>query len=60
MKITQIRNATLHVEYAGSTFLVDPKLAEKGAYPGFPGTANSHLSNPLVDLPLPLPKITRH
>ena len=54
MQLTQIRNATLLVEYAGKTFLVDPLLAERGAYPGFPGTANSHLANPLVDLPLPL------
>jgi len=54
MKLTQIRNATLLVEYAGTRFLVDPLLAERGAYPGFAGTANSHLANPLVDLPLPL------
>jgi len=54
MQLTQIRNATLLVEYAGTTFLVDPLLAERGAYPGFAGTANSHLANPLVDLPLPL------
>lgn len=54
MKLTQIRNATLLVEYAGKTFLVDPLLAERGAYPGFAGTANSHLANPLVDLPVPL------
>lgn len=57
MKITQIRNATLLIEYAGTTFLVDPMLAEKGAYPGFPGTANSHLTNPLVDLPIRLSEI---
>ena len=54
MKLTQVRNATLLVEYAGKTLLVDPLLADKGAYPGFAGTANSHLANPLVDLPLPL------
>ena len=54
MQVTQIRNATLLVEYAGKTFLVDPLLADKGAYPGFAGTANSHLANPLVDLPVPL------
>ena len=54
MQLTQIRNATLLVAYAGKTFLVDPLLAERGAYPGFAGTANSHLANPLVDLPLPL------
>lgn len=54
MQLTQIRNATLLVEYAGTRFLIDPLLAERGAYPGFAGTANSHLANPLVDLPLPL------
>jgi len=54
MQITQIRNATLLVDYAGKTLLVDPLLAERGAYPGFAGTANSHLANPLVDLPMPL------
>jgi L-ascorbate metabolism protein UlaG (beta-lactamase superfamily) len=50
----QIRNATIKVEYAGTTFLVDPMLAPKGAWPGFEGTVNSHLRNPLVDLPVPL------
>jgi L-ascorbate metabolism protein UlaG (beta-lactamase superfamily) len=54
MRITQVRNATLLVEYAGTTLLVDPLLAEAGAYPGFAGTANSHRANPLVGLPLPL------
>jgi L-ascorbate metabolism protein UlaG (beta-lactamase superfamily) len=54
MKITQVRNATLIVEYAGKRLLVDPMLAEKGAYPGFPGTPNSHRSNPLVALPAPV------
>jgi L-ascorbate metabolism protein UlaG (beta-lactamase superfamily) len=51
---TQIRNAAIKVEYAGTTFLIDPMLAPKGAYPGFPGTYNSQLRNPLVDLPMPL------
>lgn len=57
MKIKQVRNATLIIEYAGKTFLVDPFLAEKGAYPGFEGTANSHLRNPLVDLAVPMDEI---
>lgn len=35
MNITQIRNATLHITFGGKTFLVDPMLAPKGAYPGF-------------------------
>ncbi|MEN3929678.1 MBL fold metallo-hydrolase [Microvirga sp. W0021] len=53
MFIRQIRNATLIIEYAGKKFLVDPMLSAKGTYPGFPGTANDHLANPLVDLPAP-------
>lgn len=51
MNITQIRNATQLIEYAGMRFLIDPMLADKGAYPGFPGSARSHLRNPLVVLP---------
>lgn len=31
---------------------MDPFLAQKGRYPGFPGTANAELKNPLVDLPV--------
>lgn len=53
-----IRNATIKVDYAGTTFLVDPMLADIGAYPGFPGTYNSHLRNPLVELPMPLSMVT--
>lgn len=52
MKLTLIRNATLVMEFAGQKFLIDPLLAEKGAYPGFENTLNSHLRNPLVDLPV--------
>ncbi|MGM8931146.1 MBL fold metallo-hydrolase [Salinicola halophyticus] len=37
MKITQVRNATLNLDFGGTRFLIDPFLAEKGAYPGFPG-----------------------
>lgn len=57
MKITQIRNATQVIEYAGKKFLIDPFLAPKGMYPGFEGTVNSHLSNPLVELPMAIEKI---
>lgn len=57
MKITQIRNATQIIDYAGKTFLIDPMLAPKDTYPGFEGTANSHLRNPTVDLPLPIDEI---
>ncbi len=54
MKLTQIRNATLLLEYAGTTFLIDPMLAEKEAWEGFAGTARSHLRNPLTALPVPV------
>lgn len=54
MQFTQIRNATLIIDFAGKKFLIDPMLSEKGAFPGFPGTANSERANPTVALPLPL------
>ena len=57
MKLTQLRNATLHVEYAGKKFLIDPMLSAKGGFPGFPGTVNSHIANPTVALPLPMSDI---
>lgn len=31
MKIQQIRNATIIIEYSGKRFLVDPVLGEKGS-----------------------------
>lgn len=57
MKFTQIRNATITIEYAGKKFLIDPMLAEKGAFPGFEGTVNSHLANPTVGLPVAINEI---
>lgn len=55
--LTQVRNATLRIDYGGVRFLVDPVLADKDAYPGFEGTANSQRRNPLVPLPMPLAAI---
>ncbi|HGY3716505.1 TPA: MBL fold metallo-hydrolase [Citrobacter gillenii] len=52
MNITQIRNATLHITFGDKTFLVDPMLAPKGAYPGFAGTARAEIRNPTVELPV--------
>ena len=49
--VQQIRNATVKIDFAGTTFLVDPMLSAKGEFPGFPGTYRSELRNPLVDLP---------
>jgi len=57
MKVTQIRNATLVVEYAGNKFLIDPFLAEKGTYPPFPNSLRQDQSNPLVSLPTSLDNI---
>ena len=51
MKINQIRNATILVEYANKKFLIDPMLAEKGTYPPFPNSARQDQKNPLVSLP---------
>ncbi|WP_169764486.1 MBL fold metallo-hydrolase [Campylobacter mucosalis] len=47
-----IRNATAKINYAGTTFLVDPYLADKGAYKGFDGTINSDKRNPLINMTL--------
>jgi L-ascorbate metabolism protein UlaG (beta-lactamase superfamily) len=51
MKINQIRNATIIVEYANKKFLIDPMLAEKGTYLPFPNSARQDQNNPLVSLP---------
>jgi L-ascorbate metabolism protein UlaG (beta-lactamase superfamily) len=57
MKIQQIRNATLVVEYADKKFLIDPMLAEKGTYPPFPAGIREDQSNPLVSLPTSIDNI---
>ncbi|UVI30985.1 MBL fold metallo-hydrolase [Paenibacillus spongiae] len=56
MKIRQIRNATIVLNYGDITFLIDPFLAAKGAYPPFPNTLYQ-VSNPTVDLPVPVEEI---
>ena len=53
----QIRNATVKITYGDTTFLVDPMLAEQGAYPGFENTYRSDLRNPLVELPISFKEI---
>lgn len=57
MKIKQVRNATLRVDFGGTRFLIDPYLAEKDAYPGFEGTVNSHIRNPRTELRTPMNEI---
>ena len=54
-----IRSATGKLYYAGEVFLIDPLLAKKGIYPGFPMTKNSHLFNPLTDLPMSTEEILK-
>lgn len=57
MNIQLIRNATLVVQYAGKKFLIDPFLAEKGAYPPFPNSIRQDQNNPLVSLPTSIDNI---
>ena len=57
MKINQIRNATIVVEYANKKFLIDPMLAEKGTYPPFPNSARQDQKNPVVSLPTSIENI---
>ena len=57
MHMTHIRNSTQIIEYAGKKFLIDPMLADRGDWPGFPGTARAGLRNPLVGLPFSLETI---
>jgi L-ascorbate metabolism protein UlaG (beta-lactamase superfamily) len=52
VKLTLIRSATLRVEIAGLTLLVDPQLDPAGARDAVPNTPNPR-PTPLVDLPVP-------
>lgn len=47
MQIQLIRSATLRIEYAGHTFVIDPYLAAKHSRPSLAGKS----PNPLIDLP---------
>ncbi|BCG57809.1 MBL fold metallo-hydrolase [Paenibacillus sp. URB8-2] len=53
MKLQLIRNASLWLEYGGSTFLIDPMLGGQGSYPPIMKSGNDR-RNPLVDLPGPV------
>ena len=67
MKIKQIRNASLKIEYAGKTFLVDPWLVGKNKFgsfedvPGKPFSAVDAVKNkipaPICELPEPVEDI---
>ncbi len=57
MKITQIRNATIIIEYNNTKFLIDPWLMPKEAMPGFDTAVNSQIRQPRVELPCDINKI---
>jgi L-ascorbate metabolism protein UlaG (beta-lactamase superfamily) len=59
VEFQQIRNATIKLDYDGTTFLVDPMLAAKNAYPGFDGTVNSQIRYPMVDLPMSVDEVLK-
>jgi L-ascorbate metabolism protein UlaG (beta-lactamase superfamily) len=56
MQIQLIRSATLRIEYAGHTFVIDPYLAAKHSRPSLAGKS----PNPLVDLPCSPLKVIAH
>lgn len=58
MKIQQIRNATVVLEYNGVRILVDPLLGEKGSFPAFPSLRGNE-KNPLNDLPVSIDSIVK-
>lgn len=57
MEITQIRNATIIVEYNNIKFLIDPWLGPKDYMPGFDTAINSEIRQPRVELPMSINEI---
>ena len=57
MKITQIRNATLIIEYNNNKFLIDPWLGPKNYMPGFDTAINAQIRQPRVELPFAINEI---
>lgn len=53
MNLQLIRNATLKLQYAGTTYLIDPYFADKYSQPSFAGKSK----NPTVDLPCTVSEI---
>lgn len=53
MKLQLIRNATLKLDYAGRTVLIDPYLAAKHSLPSFANRSE----NPMVELPVSIEAI---
>ena len=57
MKITQIRNATIIVDYKNTKFLIDPWFGPKDYMEGFDTAINSEIRQPRVELPFSIEKI---
>lgn len=57
MKIQQIRNATVLLDYGDQKILVDPMLAKKGKIPSLKYLTKKRIKNPLVDLPMQIDSI---
>ncbi len=57
MKITQVRNATIIVEYNETKFLIDPWLGPKNYMSGFESALNSQIRQPRVELPFEIEQI---
>lgn len=55
MKLQLLRNATLKLDYAGLTILIDPDFAPKHSRPSFTGRS----PNPMTDLPVSTDEILR-
>ena len=55
MKLQLIRNATLRLNYAGQTVLIDPYFASQFSLPTYTGKS----PNPMVELPLPIEAILK-
>ncbi len=53
MRLQLIRNATLKLDYAGATILLDPYLAPRHSLPSFTGRS----PNPMTELPLSIDEI---
>ena len=59
MRIRLVRHATLILDYAGHTILVDPMLDEAGARPPIQDSPNPR-NNPLVPLPVSAEEVVRN
>ncbi len=59
MQFQQIRGATVKLNFAGISFLIDPFFAPKDAYPPLEACHHPNLRWPTVELPLPMQEIVK-